>query len=235
MTRVFDVEFGEKPRAEQGVHLNIADGSHRDLGKERAKRFRWISGLRGPRLVIYVLQKPPATRTSARVHCVPEEGWSPAEPEHWGEAPRRCCSSLRCVVRCASPPVAERVCARVAATGRGGRRAREQDHRRAIVFALRWCEVAVAPCRVSSADDDVDDRCRDHDDDSASDHDDDSTTADDHHDDDSTTTATDHYDDDRHRRRRRRTVRAVRPRGTRPHRTGTAPARRSRSAPCSPS
>jgi hypothetical protein len=104
---------------------------------------------------------------------------------------------LRCVVRCASPPVAERVCARVAATGRGGRRARGQEHRSAIVFALRWCEVAVAPCRVSSAGDDVDVRCRSHPDDSASDHDDDSTTTDDHHDDDSTTTATtDHYDDD---------------------------------------
>jgi Mg-chelatase subunit ChlI len=102
---------------------------------------------------------------------------------------------LRRVVRCASPPVAQRVCARVAASGRGRRRAQEQDHRRAIVFALRWCEVAVAPCRVSSADHDVDDRCRDHDDDSTSDHDDDSTTADDDHDDSATATA-DHHDDD---------------------------------------
>jgi hypothetical protein len=128
------------------------------------------------------------------VHCVPEEGWSPAEPEHWGEAPRRRCSNLRRVVRCASPPVAERVCARVAASGRDGRRAREEEHRSAIVFAPRWCEVAVAPRRVSSADDDVDDRCREHDDDSTADHDDDDPAAAD--DDDDSTTTTHHNDDD---------------------------------------
>jgi hypothetical protein len=103
---------------------------------------------------------------------------------------------LRCVVRCASPPVAQRVCARVAASGRGGQRAREQVLRSAIVFAPRWCEVAVAPCRVSSADHDVDDRGRGDDDDRTSDHDDDCTTADDHHDDRAAATA-DHHDDDR--------------------------------------
>src|SRR5580704_13726084 len=94
----------------------------------------------------------------AGVHCVPEEGWSPAEPEHWGEAPRRCCSSLRRVDRCASPPVAERVCPRVAASGRGGQRARERerDHRGAFVFTRRRCEAAVAVRGVSSADHDVD-------------------------------------------------------------------------------
>jgi hypothetical protein len=101
---------------------------------------------------------------------------------------------LRRVVRCASPLVAERVCARVAASGRGGQRAKEQDNRSAIVFAPRWCEVAVAPRRVSSADHDVDDRCRGHDDHSTSDHDDDRTTADDDHDD-SATTTTSHHDD----------------------------------------
>jgi hypothetical protein len=102
---------------------------------------------------------------------------------------------LRCVVRCASPPVAERVCARVAASGRGGQRAQE-DHRSAIVFAPRWCEVAVAPRRVSSTDHDVDDRCRDHDDDRTSGHDDDRTAADDDHDDSATAATTDHHDDD---------------------------------------
>ena len=51
----------------------------------------------------------------------------------------------------------------------------KQDHRSAIVFAPRWCEVAVAPCRVSSADHDVDDRGRGYDDERTSDHDDDST------------------------------------------------------------
>jgi hypothetical protein len=128
------------------------------------------------------------------VHCVPDEGWSPAEPEHWGEAPRRCCRYLRCVIRCASPPVAERVCAHVTASGRGGQRAREQDHRSAIVFARRWCEVAVAPRRVSSADDDIDDRGPDDDHDRTSDHDD--CAADDDHDD-STAATADHHDDDR--------------------------------------
>ena len=170
----------------------------RDLGKERAKRFLSIPGLRGPRWVIYVHQKPPATRTSARVHCVPEEGWSPAEPEHWGEAPRRSCSSLRRVGRCASPLVAERVCARVAASGRAGRRARQRDERGAFVVARRRCAAAVAPRRLSSADHDVDDDGGDCDDDSAADHDDHRAAAD-HHDDDRTPAPAraDHHDDHR--------------------------------------
>jgi hypothetical protein len=131
----------------------------------------------------------------AGVHCVPEEGWSPAEPEHWGEAPRRCCSSLRRVDRCASPLVAERVCARVAASGRGGQRARERErgHRVAFDFTRRRCEVAVAPCRVSRANDDVDHRGRDHDDDSTADHNDHRAAADDH--DDRTPAPADHNDD----------------------------------------
>jgi hypothetical protein len=135
----------------------------------------------------------------AGVHCVPEEGWSPAEPEHWGEAPRRCRSSLRRVDRCASPLVAERVCARVAASGRGGQRARERDHhRRALVCPRRRCEAAVAPCRVSSADHDVDHRGRHHDDDRSADHDDHRAAADDHHDCSTAASAcADHHDDDR--------------------------------------
>src|ERR1700728_4655096 len=107
----------------------------------------------------------------AGVHCVPEEGWSPAEPEHWGEAPRRCRSYLRRVDRCASPLVAERVCARAAASGRGGQRAREQDWRGALV-APRRSAAAVEPRRVPSADHDVDHGGGDHDDDSAANHDD---------------------------------------------------------------
>ncbi len=129
----------------------------------------------------------------AGVHCVPDEGWSPAEPEHWGEAPRRCRSSLRRVDRCASPLVAERVCARVAASGRGGQRAREQDKRGALV-ALRWCAAAVEPRRIFSADHDVDHGGGDHDDDSAADHNDDRASADDH-DDDSAAAPADHDDD----------------------------------------
>ena len=132
----------------------------------------------------------------AGVHCVPEEGWSPAEPEHWGEAPRRCCSSLRRGHRCASPLVAERVCARVAASGRGGQRARERNHRGAFVVTPRRCAAAVAPRRVSSADHDVDHGGGDHDDDSGADHDHHCPAPDDDHDD-SATASADHHDDDR--------------------------------------
>jgi len=149
------------------------------------------------------VETPRHPYVGAGVHCVPDEGWSPAEPEHWGEAPRRCCSSLRHVDRCASPLVAERVYARVAASGRGGWRARERDRRGAYVFARRRCEAAVAPRRVSSADDDVDHGGRDHDDDSTTDHDDHGSAsagagveADDH-DDDGTPAPADHHDDDR--------------------------------------
>jgi hypothetical protein len=131
----------------------------------------------------------------AGVHCVPEEGWSPAEPEHWGEAPRRCCCSVRRVDRCASPLVAERVCTRVAATSRVGQRARERDHRGALVVPRRRRAAAVAPRRVSSADDDLH-HCAGDDDDSTSD-DNDHRAAADHHDDDRTpATAADHHDDD---------------------------------------
>jgi hypothetical protein len=108
---------------------------------------------------------------------------------------------LRRVDRCASPLVAERVCARVAASGRGGWRARERDRRGAFVFARRRCEAALAPRRVSSADDDVDHRGRDHDDDGTTDHDDDDAgagvDADDHDDFDGTPAPADHHDDDR--------------------------------------
>ena len=170
----------------------------------------------------------------AGVHCVPGEGWSPAEPEHWGEAPRRCCSSLRLVVRRASPVVAERVCARVAASGRGGQRARERDHSGAcVVVARRRREAAVEPRRLPGADDDVDDRAGDHDDDSTADDDDHGAAADDHDDDRTAATAADHRRRRTTARPRRRTAKAVRPRGTRPPRRASAPARRSRSARCS--
>jgi hypothetical protein len=134
----------------------------------------------------------------AGVHCVPDEGWSPAEPEHWGEAPRRCCCSLRRVGRCASPLVAECVCARAAASGRCGQRARERDHRGAFVRACRQREPAVEPRRVSSADYDADHCGRDHhDDDRSTDHDDHRAAADDHDDDSATSAAADDHDDDR--------------------------------------
>ena len=43
------------------------------------------------------------------MHCVAGEGWSPAEPEHWGEASRRRSCVVRRAVRIASPLVAQRV------------------------------------------------------------------------------------------------------------------------------
>ena len=137
----------------------------------------------------------------AGVHCVPEEGWSPAEPEHWGEAPRRCCSSLRCVDRCASPLVAERVCARVAASGRAGQRAREGDHCGACVLARRRRAAAVEPRRVSGTDDDLDHRGGDHHDDSTP-GDNDHCAAVHDHDDDRTSASSDHHDDRTARGRR---------------------------------
>jgi hypothetical protein len=103
---------------------------------------------------------------------------------------------LRRVVRCASPLVAQRVCARVAASGRGGQRAREQVLRSGVVVAPRWREVAVAPCRVSSADHDFDDRGRGHDDDRTSHNDDDCTTAHDDHDHSAAAATTDHHHHD---------------------------------------
>ena len=118
------------------------------------------------------------------MHCVPDEGWSPAEPEHWREAPRHCCGYLLRIVRRASPAVAKRVSARVAVTDRGTERARKHVACRASGFTHR-CEAVVEPRRVPSADDHVDDSARgdDHDDRSTDrDHDDDGTAGDDHDD-----------------------------------------------------
>src|ERR1700728_2009940 len=52
---------------------------------------------------------PPSCRRGC---TVPGEGWSPAETEHSGEAPRRRCSPLRRRVRGTSPLVAARIGAR---------------------------------------------------------------------------------------------------------------------------
>jgi hypothetical protein len=98
---------------------------------------------------------------------------------------------LRHVVRIASPVVAQRVSARIAVTGRGTERARGPVAGGASACTQR-CEPAVEPRRVSSADDDVDDRARNDDDHRSADHDDDGAAD---HDDDGTTAATDDDDD----------------------------------------
>jgi len=128
--------------------------------------FRFARGANG----YLTSSKPLATRVSARVHCVPGEGWSPAEPEHWGEAPRRCRSHLRCVVRRASPAVAQQCGPSVAACGRGAGRARRARERGAPVVASRHGEPAVASRRVPRAGvDDDHDGTADHDDAAAAD------------------------------------------------------------------
>jgi hypothetical protein len=99
---------------------------------------------------------------------------------------------LRHVVRFASPAVAKRVSARIAATGRGTERARNPVTCRAPVCAQR-CEPAVEPRRVSSAEHDDDDRARNDDDHCTTDHDDDGAADHDH---DGAAAATDHDHDD---------------------------------------
>jgi hypothetical protein len=103
---------------------------------------------------------------------------------------------LRHVVRVASPVVAKRVSARIAATGRGTERARNQVTCRAPICAQR-CEPVVEPRRVSSAEHNDDDRARNNDDDDhrTTDHDNDGAA--DHDNDGATTTTTDHDDDHR--------------------------------------
>jgi hypothetical protein len=103
---------------------------------------------------------------------------------------------LRRVVRRASPVVAQRVSAHAAATGRGERRALEQGKGRAAVVTAWWREPAVEPRRVSSADNDVDDRSCDDDHRAACDHDDGTAGAgaDDHDDETATAAAPDHDD-----------------------------------------
>jgi hypothetical protein len=105
---------------------------------------------------------------------------------------------LRHVVRVASPVVAERVSARVAATGRGTERAPSPVTCRARICEQR-CESAVEPRRVSSAEHDDDDRAGNDDDHRATDHDDDAATTAGHDDDHRAATAatTDHDDDHR--------------------------------------
>jgi hypothetical protein len=101
---------------------------------------------------------------------------------------------LRHVVRFASPVVAKRVSARIAATGRGTERARNPVTRRTSVCA-QGCEPVVEPRRVSSAEHhDDDDRARNDDDRRSTDHHDDGAAD---HDNDGTATTTDHDDDHR--------------------------------------
>ena len=195
MTWVFDVEFGEKP------HLNreftqMSRSTATVTWEKSARKVSLDFGFAWSAIgYLCSLETPRHPYVGAGVHCVPEEGWSPAEPEHWGEAPRRCCSSVLRVDRSASPLVAERVCARVAASGRGGQRARERNQCSAFVCARRRCEAAVAPRRVSSADHDVDHGGGGNDDDSAADHDD--HRAADHDHSTSAPASADHHDDDR--------------------------------------
>ncbi len=79
---------------------------------------------------------PPA---SCRRGCtVPGEGWSPAETEHSGEAPRRRRSPLWCRVRSASPLAAARIGTR---STRGDRQQSRRRHTiaRGAFFVLRRC------------------------------------------------------------------------------------------------
>src|ERR1700677_4649089 len=67
--------MSRKTVLEQGVHLNVAECGHRDLGKERAKRFRWILVCVVRDWLSMFSRNPPATRTSARVCTVsPKKG-----------------------------------------------------------------------------------------------------------------------------------------------------------------
>ncbi len=72
---------------------------------------------------------------------VPGEGWSPAETEHSGEAPRRRRSPLWCRVRCASPLAAARI----------GTRITRGDRRRSRHVAWRCCARVVLQRRPSFA------------------------------------------------------------------------------------
>jgi hypothetical protein len=102
---------------------------------------------------------------------------------------------LRHVVRVASPFVAKRVSARIAATGRATERARNPVACRAPICAQRR-EPVVEPRRVSSAEHNDDDRARNNDDDHrTTDHDNDGAA--DHDNDGAATTTTDHDDDHR--------------------------------------
>jgi hypothetical protein len=100
---------------------------------------------------------------------------------------------LRHVVRVASPAVAKRVSARIAATGRGTERARKPVACRAPICAQRR-EPVVEPCRVSSAEHNDDDRARNDDDHRTANHDNDRAAD---HDNDGAATTTDHDDDHR--------------------------------------
>ena len=118
------------------------------------------------------------------------------------------------------------------------RRARRTRHARRTCrgraprrrLSRRWCELAVAPGRVSSAreHDDViddDDRATEHDDDHAAPDNDNRRRHHHHH----------HLRRPRRRCRRRRTAKTVMPRGMPRRRPDIAPARRFRSVRCSPS
>ena len=179
---------------------------------------------------------PPAARLFRRGCTGPGEGWSPAETEHSGEAhsvsPRSCAARCSvCLSSCCRPRRRMvRGVSRDAASSRGAR-----VERRAWSVDLPTHLVAY---RASGY----------HDDDGASDHDHDGAADDDHdgaadHDDDddrpaATAASADHDDDDCTCRRGTAahppTPKSGRRRGTRLRPPACAPARRSRSEPCSP-
>ncbi len=205
------------------------DFTYLTCGNKTLKRpspFRICAGWDG----LLVSPETPRPRESARVHCVAGEGWSPAEPEHWGEASRRRSCAVRRAVRIASPlatqPDGPRIaradgitCAACPAQGVTGHAPR--GRRSEVASRLVSARVRV--------DNDDDGRARDDDNGGPDDND-----------------AAAHAEYDHHRRRRRprrrpqrprrrlprrRARRPVRPRGIRRHLMGTAPARRCPSVP----
>jgi hypothetical protein len=83
---------------------------------------------------------PSPPPTWCRRGCtVPGEGWSPAETEHSGEAPRRRRSPLWCRFRSASPLAAARI----------GTRSTRGDRRQSRDDASRRCARVVLQCRPS--------------------------------------------------------------------------------------
>ena len=161
-----------------------------DLRKEHAKRFHHFSGLRRPGFGYLSSSETPRHPCVGAGALCPGEGWSPAEPEHEGEAPRRCCNHLRRAVLRASP-VVERHCratirgvgthgARRALVGRSRGDASRRVNLRSHLVAY---QAPTRRPRRRRRDDDHDDRARtDHDDDhgaarAGTDHDDDHGTA----------------------------------------------------------
>jgi len=105
---------------------------------------------------------PPPPPLCRRGCTVPGEGWSPAETEHSGEAPRRRRSHLRWHVRCASPFAAARNGTRISRGGHGESRRRSRCAPR-IERLQRAAAISIGALRVGGrGHDTIDDDDHDH-------------------------------------------------------------------------